>query len=177
LAKAKDDLDIKFGICSGVGLTVEATAELCDVSRTTFYEHTKKNLAAFDRWRRFGEQLKLKAIEPAVKKAEVASTNEERMSAVFLRGLSLSEKLLQKIEDKGEEATIEELRDIHKQFTRWAAPWAASQAPKRVQIEGEVVHAHTMLDETATRLTGFLGKYEAMGLLPPAEVEEAEIVS
>lgn len=177
MAAAKDDLDIKFGICSGIGLTVEATAELCDVSRTTYYERTKKNLPTFNRWHDFAAKLRERAIAPAIKKAEVASTNEERMSAVFLRALTLSEKRLERAEALGEEISDEELRAIHKDFTKWAAPWAASQAPKRIQVGGEVVHTHTLLDDTAVRLTAFLHKYEAAGLLPPAEAVEAEIVS
>jgi hypothetical protein len=177
VATPKDDLDQRLGICIGLGLTAEAAAEFCDVSRATYYNRTAKDPATFSRWRDFAAKLREKAIAPAIKKAEAVATNEERMSSVFLRALTLSEKRLERAEQLGEEISDEELRAIHKDFTKWAAPWAASQAPKRIQVNGEVVHTHQLLDETAIRLTAFLQKYEPTGLLPPAEVVEAEVVS
>lgn len=174
-----DDLQLeRFAICRGLGLTVEETVSACGLSSNqTYYNRTAKDAARFDALRTFTEARAEQIVAKRVGKISTSVSNEERIGQLFGRALALSERLLSKAEEKGDDITLDELSEIHKTFTQWAAKYAASEAPKRIQVGGQVEHVHVLADETVDRLTKSLEKAERFGLLPPATVVEAEIVA
>jgi hypothetical protein len=96
---------------------------------------------------------------------------------MFDRALAISEKALQRAEALGDSITAEEIAAIHKDFTLTFAKFSASEAPKRLEVGGQVEHVHHFLDDTLDRFTLFAEKYTPLGLLPPADVIEADVVS
>jgi hypothetical protein len=169
---------LPLAIAAGAGLSVDDITALCDVATQTYYNRQSDPDAKtyFERWKAFTSTAVEKEVERRVRKIEASVSAEQRMSDVFLRALTLSEKRLKRAEELGDEITDDELKAIHKDFTRWAAPWAASQAPKRIEMGGTVSHVHTLVDETVNRIAAFAEKYQGQ-FLPPADVVEADVVS
>lgn len=168
--QAPDELDIKIALCAGFGLSVERMLEVCDInSPQTFYNRQRKWPEHFERWRSWSERAVLAAVDARVKKAEDTQKAEARITEVFARALRLSEKLLDKAEKLGDAASEKLLFKIHNDFTKWASNYAASAAPKRIQLSGEVHHTHALADETFNRVAAFASKYERMSMLPEPE--------
>jgi hypothetical protein len=102
----------------------------------------------------------------------------EQIRSVFERSIALTNGLIDRVmeaqqvrcESCGQgEVSIDQLIEIHKSLTTWAAKFTASEAPKRLKLEGGTTTTHVIIsDATITRLTAFAKKYEHAGLLPGA---------
>jgi hypothetical protein len=116
------------------------------------------------------------AVSAARKVEEIVKPAEDRIKSFFDRSFRLSEKALQRAEEMGDDIDPKLLVAIHKDFTVWASKFAASEAPKRLQMEGSVQHDHRLIGEaTIERLTSFMAKHDR--LLPAGpEVIEAVVV-
>lgn len=170
------DKNIRIAICYGAGLPVERIKVLCDFKDPhTFYDRAKK-FADFNRWKDFAAAALAAVVESRVKREDSAMAAEVRIAEIHLRALKITEKLVERAEGKGDNISLKEAWKIHDSITKWSAQFAASQAPKRVQLLGEVKHTHILADETIDRMTRFADKYESRGLLP-GQVVEAEVVS
>jgi hypothetical protein len=163
-----DELDIKLALCAGFGLSVERMLEVCDInSPQTFYNRQRKWPEHFERWRSWSDRALIAAVDARVKKAEDTQKAESRITEVFARSLRLTEKLLDRAEREGDKASEKLLFRVHNDITKWAGTYAASTAPKRIQLTGEVHHTHEIADETFSRVAAFATKYER--LLPEPE--------
>jgi hypothetical protein len=169
---------LPLAIAAGAGLPVSEITSHCDVALQTYYNRLSDpdSKSYFEKWKGFTAGVLEKEIARRVQKVESAQSAEQRVSAIFARALTVSERMLSRVENAGDEAEMDDLRRIHKDFTKFFAPWAASQAPKRIEMGGNVTHTHVLVDETVNRVVAFEKKYAEMGYLPPA-AEEAELVS
>jgi hypothetical protein len=167
----------KMGVATGAGLTVEAVANLCGVVPGTYYNRTAKHPGPFDLGRSFGQILRERAIAAEVTKAKVSEKAEDKIISRLDRALSLGDRAIDKLEAMGDTATLKDLLLAHKILTEFYADFAASKAPKRVQVEGGVAHEHRIvLDSTVDGLTAFAAHIQRLKL-PAADAIEAEVVS
>lgn len=91
----------------------------------------------------------------------VVGTAEERIARFFDRAFRLSERLLKKAEEAGDNIKMSDLLVLHKEMTKWAAPFAASEAPKRLEVKTDHTETHVIAEETMSRLENFMTKHEA----------------
>ena len=168
---------LPLAIAAGAGLPVAEITSHCDVALQTYYNRLSDpdSRSYFERWKAFTSGVVEKEIARRVQKVESAQSAEQKVSAIFARALTVSERMLKRVEEAGDNATAEDLKDIHRHFTKFFAPWAASQAPKRIEMGGNVTHTHVMVDETVNRVVSFEKKYAEMGMLS-GEVVEGEVV-
>lgn len=133
---------LKAAVAFGFGATQEEAAEFCGKSVSTAKRHKedpvlKQISEAIAAYKSIQESKQVKsAVSEAIESAE------ERIKRLFDKATRLTERAVQKVEDKGDEATVEELMEMHKQITVWASKYTASEAPKRLQVEGSVQHEH-----------------------------------
>lgn len=150
---AYSDSDLKIIAGLAIGLTIEKIADLAEISVST----VKRRKSATEIAR--GEAIMRGLIAQGETKTleKVARDANERMTDVFDRAFALSEKLLNKAEALGDGATVEQLADIHKNFTMWAAKYKLSEAPKRLRHEGSVSHLHGVIQLTAEDKATLMG--------------------
>jgi predicted transcriptional regulator len=146
-------------MCLGAGMSVEKTAEFVGLSANTIRNHIDGNRAYIMGVK--AEQEAVMAVSAAKKVEEIVRPAEERIKSFFDRSFRLSERALARAEAEGD-----------KDFTQWSAKFSASEAPKRLEVDGGVEYVHTIGGEVVDRLTAFMSRHE--NLLPPAI--EAEIV-
>lgn len=125
-------------------MTQEAAATYLNCTRQTIQNHLKRSPDFFS-----PSIASVRAIKNSLTSGSVAEVVEEaqtRIKRMFDRSFLLSEKLLERAEELGDEASIEQLMEIHKNMTMWAAKFAASEAPKRLKVEGgaTIEHIHVM---------------------------------
>jgi DNA-binding CsgD family transcriptional regulator len=166
----ESEQDRKIGMCLGAGMSVEKTAEFVGLSANTIRNHIDGNRAYIMGVK--AEQEAVMAVSAAKKVEEIVRPAEERIKSFFDRSFRLSERALARAEAEGDNIDIKSLMAIHKDFTQWSAKFSASEAPKRLEVDGGVEHVHTIGGEVVDRLTAFMSRHE--NLLPPAI--EAEIV-
>lgn len=167
------EFDWRSAICLGLGMSQEATGEYMNCARQTIANHITKNTKFFDQIVLEVQTLRAKNTT----KAELATAvgAQERIKAVFDRALTITERLIEKAESLGDDLTLAEAMDIHKNLTQWAAKFVASEAPKRLQVESEHVEVHKIDDQTLMRLEAFMERHQQY--LPPADVKEAEVLT
>jgi len=133
---------LKVAIGYGFGFSNAAAAEFGGVSESSakrwktdpeIVNVTEAVAACLSLWRS-------KQVKTAV--AEAVDNAEERIGRIFDRATRLTERAVKKVEDMGDNATLEMLMDMHKQITTWAAKYRVSEAPKRMQLEGSQTHTH-----------------------------------
>lgn len=146
--KRRNDLGddrLRVAIGYGFDFTNEKTAEFAGVSESTA-----------KRWKQdpdilaiVGHVAAARALSGAfgvdASVGKLAERAEDRIKAVFDRSLRLTERLLQQAEMASEqpgEGVLPLLMEIHKNITVWAGKFAASEAPKRVEMKGSIDHAH-----------------------------------
>ena len=182
MPKTVEELEEKvlpLAITAGAGMPIETLTAHCGVATQTYYNRLEDPDAKtyFDHWKAFTAAAVEKEVERRVRKIESAQSNEAKIGAIFTRALALTEKALEKAEKLGDEATLDGLVEIHSKITVWASKFAASEAPKRVEIGGKVQHVHVLVDDTVNRISAFAEKYDSLNMLPPANAEEAHVVS
>lgn len=162
------DVDWKIAVCLGLGMSQEKCAEHLGITRQTIFNHTKKDPEFFQ-----SAVATVKAIRDLTQTANISSAAlaaEDRIKSFFDRSFRLSEQLLTEAEQNG--ADPAQLMEIHKNFTMWAAKFAASEAPKRMKFEGSIEHEHKLIDATViARLEAVMREQK---LLP--ETIDAEVV-
>lgn len=133
-----DELSHRVAVGRALGWTLERIAESTERSVSTIHGRTSDpevvQLEALTRT--MLAQSEAKSVEKAVK------TAKERMAFIFDASFRQTELLLQKAEAKGDELTIDQLMEIHKNITVWATKYELSEAPKRMQVEGSHTHTH-----------------------------------
>lgn len=133
-----DDKELKLGIARGLDLTVEKAAELAEVSMST-----ANRWILDDKIKRLISITRTVCAQRTEKvTAEVANDARTRMSKIFDSALTKTEQLLRKMDEKGDNATVEELMEVHKYITMSAAKYQLSEAPKRIKIDEEHRHLH-----------------------------------
>lgn len=135
--KHRHDLEddrLRVAAAIGFGLTIEKTAEFAGVSGSTVKRWKDdpeiKGVAAIvsaglSVWRALNVDSEL---------ANINETAEKRIKRLFDRSFLLSEQALKRAEMDGDKVTLEQLMAIHENFTKWAAKYAASEAPKRLDV-------------------------------------------
>lgn len=172
MAYGKDeDFDWRVALCLGLGMTQEQTAEYLGCVRQTIGNHLDKNSKFFDRAINEVQTIKARAVTPVVN--EVIEVAEERIKKLFNRAFAITEKVVSKAEGLGDDITLAQALEIHKSLTQWAAKFAASEAPRRVQLEGKVQHNHVQVP--AALFAALEGVMREQKLLPP-DVLDAEVV-
>jgi hypothetical protein len=133
---------IKVAIAYGFDSTNEEAAAFGDVSPST-----SKRWKTDPEIRQISEAVgaylsiyKSKQVKDAV--GDAVQSAEERIKALFTRSLRLTERVLQKAEEQGDAVSLDEAKYIHENIAKWAAKFAASEAPKRMQVEGSHTHTH-----------------------------------
>lgn len=133
-----DDKELKLGIARGLDLTVEKSAEAAEVSMSTanrwILDDKIKRLISITRTVAAGRAEKVAT--------DVVRTAQQRMMWVFDEAFKLTEKLIEKAKEKDDKLTTEELMDIHKNITVWAAKYNVSEAPKRLESYNQNTHVH-----------------------------------
>ncbi len=115
-----------------------------------------------------------KSIGEAVAGASEAA--EDRIKRLFDRTFKLTERLVKQAEDAGDALTLAELMDIHKNITVWASKFAASEAPKRFDVNSKStqLHVHVLsLSEAGNLLRT---RQELQSLQPKALIAEANVI-
>lgn len=167
-----DDDRLKAAVAFGFGLTNEKTAEFAGVSVSTIKRwkddpEIKRVGSVIDACQTVAKSL---AIKDSV--SDVVSSAEDRIKAVFDRSLKLTERAIKNAEDAGNDLSLAELMEIHNKITIWASKYAASEAPKRMQYEGSVQHAHVhvvgfaearRMLETAKEIDSAIGQHLIAG--------------
>lgn len=143
--KRRKDLDpdrLKVAIAFGFGFSNNAAAEFGGVSESSakrwktdpeIVNVTEAVAACKSLWQ--SKNVK-NAVSSAVESAE------ERIGRIFDRATRLTEAAVKKVEEMGDNASLEQLMEMHKQITTWAAKYRVSEAPKRMQLEGSQTHTH-----------------------------------
>lgn len=133
-----DDAELKLGIARGLDLTVEKSAEAASISLSTanrwIVDDKIKRLISITRTAAAGRAEKVAT--------DVVRTAQQRMMWVFDEAFKLTEKLIEKAKEKGDKLTSEELMEIHKNITVWAAKYNVSEAPKRLESYNQNTHVH-----------------------------------
>lgn len=182
MAKKADltDSDWQIAIGYASGMTQEAIAEHLGVSSETI-RLRKQDPERHQLDRRTALAEAILARQWAKKLAREGESAEERLKGFFDRSFRVSEALLRKIEAQGDGAEVADLMEVHKNFTMWAAKFAASEKPKHVKTEiaGEVTHTHVIDFDEALRIHQTekeIAQLRVTPALPPANVEEAVLV-
>lgn len=179
--RATDQTDALGPVFLGLGLTWEEAADQLGVSRNTLYNRSAKNPTQFEAIRSKVAAAvatrDAKTLSQATgKTADMVATAHDRISGIFDKSFRLTERLIQKAEAEGDDVSLDRLMEIHKNITVWSSKFIVSEAPKRLQMEGNVEHSHRMVsDDTIQRLTTFMAKHQAL-LTAPADAIEAEVV-
>ncbi len=108
--------------------------------------------------------------------ADATKSAAERVASLFDRAFKLTEKLIAKAEQDGDSATIEDLMEIHKNITVWAAKHVVSEAPKRMQIESTNKHEHVHVFSLAEAENLLATKNELARVQPKALIAEAIVI-
>lgn len=161
---------IKVAICQGLGLTQEQMLEVLGyTARQTIYNHIARDPDLHARVRSFVEVTAAKTLSLKIAAAKATETAESKIIGRLDRALSITDRALKKLEDMETDgidtASLKELFAGHELITKWIADYAASRAPKRLKLEGEMKHTHIIADTTVDRIVAF-GKKHA-DLLPP----------
>lgn len=131
-------LSIKCAIARGVGLTLQQTADVTQTSMSSVQRYLRDDICpeieAFTRG--------AAAMNHTIAVEGVQKSATDRMEWVFDNSFKLTERLIKRALDKGDEATAEELMEIHKNITVWAAKYRMSEAPRRLQIDATHAHEH-----------------------------------
>jgi hypothetical protein len=174
-----DDTDVLAAIAHALGMSWAETASLLNVGESTLYNRSAKNAPFYDKVRAFteariAERDARAAARTANKSSDLIASAQDRIKGLFDKAFLVSERAVHKALEDGDDITYEKALEVHKSFTTWAAKFAASEAPKRLQMEGQVNHNHRLVaDSTIQRLNAFMDKHQA--LLP--EAVDAEVVS
>lgn len=186
MAARNDDLEIRLGIAVALGLTIAEACDLCDVTSGTYYKRTE-NSPDFEKYRAFTVLASQKSFAKQVAKVATAQTAEEKIVSRLDGSLKITDKIIKHLtedEDYGRCAEckriapdiIKELLAGQKAITQWIGKYAASEAPKRLQINGTVTHEHVAIqDSTVDAIAAFQSHLQRLPL-PPADVIEAQIV-
>ncbi len=145
ISKRRTDLGddrLKVAIAFGFGST--------DAEAAAFAE---KSIASAKRWKTDPEVrqvteavaaylsiYKSKQVKDAV--SDAVESAEARIKRMFDRSLKLTERVLAKAEEQGDSVSLDEAKYIHENIAKWAAKFVASEAPKRMQVEGSHTHTH-----------------------------------
>lgn len=186
LPAGPDDTDLKLALGVGVGLTIADATSVCGVSEGTYYNRVDKRPEFFDTWRAFASLLRNRALAAEVAKLKAGQKAEDKIISRLDAALKITDKIIEQLTgednagrchecDRITPETMKELLAAHKAITQWVGKFAASEAPRRIAMEGNVQHTHRVVgDETIQRLTAFMQQNTA--LLPPADAVEAEVV-
>lgn len=153
------ETQVKLAAAEGFGWPTTETAQFAGISYDTAREYNKLPTvraiaSAVAACKSIDSTRHLTAhLEHAKAKAE------DRIQSFFDRSFRLSEKalahaekLISDAEAEGKETDLKLLLALHKDFTQWAAKFSASEAPKRVEVGGEVEHRHVISLEEAKQL-------------------------
>lgn len=164
------DFDWQAAVCMGLGMSEEKTAAYIPVDRKTIRRHRAKIPGLWAERIAFVRGVKENFLTAV---AEARNGNaEDRIKSLFDRAFRLTEKAITKAEQLGDELTLKELIQIHREFTVWSASFAASEAPKRLQVSGEIEHKHQLVPMSI--FTALEGVMREQKLLPiEAEVVES----
>lgn len=133
-----DDKELKLGIARGLDMTLEKSCEIAEISMST-----GNRWIVDDKLKRLIALTKTVVAQRTEKMtSEVVRTAQQRMMWVFDEAFKLTEKLIEKAKGRGDELTAEELMDIHKNITVWAAKYNVSEAPKRLESYNQNTHVH-----------------------------------
>lgn len=170
----------KFAVLDGLGFTVEKASERIGVTRQTHYNDVGVDPEFFRDLSSFVSTLKDEVIATEISRRQTALKAEDRIKAVFDRSFRITERLIDKAEEMGDEITVEQAMEIHKNITMWAAKFAASEAPKRVEVKGAFDHKHQVVihDETVAALA-FLNDHMTSKVLPHSNLPalpEAQVI-
>lgn len=152
-------------------MTQMASAEYLGCVHQTILNHLHKNARYFDQFIPEVQAIKARILAPVV--TEVAEVAEARIKKLFNRAFAITETLIDKAERLGDQITISEAMEIHKAITQWAAKFAASEAPRRMEFAGTVNHDHKLVP---TALFAALESVMREQKLLP-EVIEAEVIA
>ena len=153
------DNRMKAAVARGMGLTLAKAADFAGVTPTSL-----------DLWQKLPEFTRVVTIVSACKALDLAGviqkanlTAETRIRGVFERSLIMTERAIQKVEDLGDEATLATLMDMHAKVTVWASKFAASEAPKRLEVDSQtqVTHRHVLSLPDAMHLMARRGEVSA----------------
>jgi hypothetical protein len=176
LAKKTDDSDIKMAVLVGLGASIEDAADFVNLGRQTYYNRSSNHPALYSQWIDFGKAAASRILAKHIVRAEKAASNEEKLISRYDKALAVMDKAIQKVETLGDEATLKELLEATRTITHFTAKFAASEAPKRLEVNGSVEHNYRVIsDETVLRLTSFMEKNQ--NLLVAADAIEAEVIS
>ena len=154
------------------------TASLLNVGESTLYNRSAKHPAFYDKVRAFvearlAERDAKSAARTANKSSDLIASAQDRIKGLFDKAFLVSERAVNRALEMGDDIGYEQALEVHKSFTTWAAKFAASEAPKRLEMAGRVDHQHHLVaDSTIQRLNAFMAKHQA--LLP--EAVDAEVV-
>jgi len=195
MASSFDELDMKIAIAIGLGMSVTETADVLDISRQTLYNRVTAQNALHDTWRYTVEGLAEKTLTIRIGAAKSAQTAEQKITSRLDNALKVTDKILAQLTSEDESGTctecgritpnaMSELLAAQKSITTWISSYAASQAPKRVSLEGSMTHRHVVMsDDTVSGLLALAGHMRlipALAALPeytPPEADEAQIVT
>jgi hypothetical protein len=138
MAAGPDELDYKMAIAHGLGLTAEDAADAAGLSRGSFYQRSDKKPDFYEKWRSWASMIAARTIAKEVVKAKSSASNEEKLVQRFDAALSILDKAIQKVDSLGDEATLKDLNAAVRNITHFVAKFAASEAPKRIDISGKV---------------------------------------
>lgn len=183
MAGKNERLDEKLAICVGLGMTSQEAADFCGVSRQTYYNRCEA--LPFAEIRAFTQAAAEKTLALRIAATKSAQTAEEKIVSRLDSALQITDKVIAALtadDAKGrceecgrlEPAMLKELMAGQKAITQWVSKFAASEAPKRLQVEGTVVHQHEVCDELVQRLEAVIAKETLM--LGAADAIEAEVV-
>ncbi len=165
-----DETDWQLAVCLGLGMSQLKSAEYVGITDRTLLRHKANSPEFFDRNVAFVRGVKENALTNIV--AARSEQAEDRIKGLFNRAFKLTEKAIERAEKDQDDLTLAELIKIHKEFTVWSASFAASQAPKRVEVKGEVEHTHSLVP--ASVFAAIQGVMREQKLLP--EAIEAQVV-
>jgi DNA-binding CsgD family transcriptional regulator len=168
----ESEQDRQIGICLGSGMSPERAATHLGVAANTVRNHIATNGDYILKVK--SETETILAVNAAKKVADVVGTAEERIKGLFDKAFRLTERAIQKAEDKGDDIELSELMEIHNRITVWASKFAASEAPKRLEVNGSVEQVHTLSGDVVDRLTAFMQKHQ--NLLPASRPEVLDAV-
>lgn len=180
MAAEPDDLDRKLAFAVGCGMTVDEAVEVAGVSRSSYYSRSNTHADLYGAWIAFGEMVAAKTVALRIGAAKAVEKHEDRIVSRLDGALKITDKVIRELtsdDDRGRctecrrltPQTIKELIAGHRAITTWAAKYAASEMPKRIQHSGAFLHGHVALqDDTVAGLAALQEHMLGIPTLLPA---------
>lgn len=176
-----------MAIAVGLGMTVEQAAESAGLQRATYYQRHEKNPDFYNKWKSYTESAAEKTLALRIGAAKAAQSAEDKIVSRLDDALKITDRIVKELTtddnagrcDECGRLSTDTLKDLiagQKAITQWVGKFAASEAPKRLQVSGAVMHGHVALqDDTVAALAGLMQHMRAIPALATS-IPEAEVV-